>query len=132
MAVRLCDSFSMLLLSFKRGEGPWWGDSDNCLYFFGSMKDAAKEKRDEFGYDYVMSELDKAEKDGRVFWREHLSCSSSENIPRFQLMLAKAREMGAEIPEYNGQNYDAFWNIPAMRRWFASSGVKHLDTPFRI
>ena len=133
MAVKLFDSFSFLFIHFKRGDGVWRGDDKNSLYFFGSMREAAIARKDEFGYDYVMSELDKAEKDGRVFWREHIYLMDEGNRETFQRMLAKAREMGAEIPEWNelSKHYDAFWNIPAMRKFF-ESGAKNLDTPFRI
>lgn len=133
MAVRLCDSFSYLLIHFKRGDGVWWGDDKNCLYFFGSMRQGAEKRHEEFGYDYVMSELDKAEKEGRVFWRENEYLPDPLNALTFQKMLAKAREMGAEIPEWSMANHSAaFWNIPVMRRFFEETNTKNLDTIFRI
>ena len=98
------------------------------------MEIAATQKKEEFGYDYVMAELDKAKKDGRVFWRQYPNLVSSENSETFLKMLQKAREMGAEIPEWNygSEHFDAYWNIPAMRKFFNESGAKNLDTPFRI
>jgi hypothetical protein len=62
-----------------------------------------------------------------VFRRSPGSRSVQEEaeIQRFQNTLQKAREMGANIPEwdYHSTHYDAYWNIPAMRKFLGDSVI---------
>jgi hypothetical protein len=130
--VKLYDSFSYLLIMIKRGE--FEGDTPESLYHFGctqTLEGIMKTVRNcEFPLERlgtVLEMLVAAEAQGRVSWRSPGSAlmSRSQEIQRFQNTLQKAREMGADIPEwdYHSTHYDAYWNIPAMRKFLGDSVI---------
>lgn len=125
--VKFYDSFSYLLGQIKRGEFP--GDAPNHLYHFGctgtleGVMDTVRSY--EFPEDKIAGVLEMlafAAQDGRVSWRMSQTLGKSEQS-RFRSTLRKAREMGAEIPDWDqhSKHYDAYWNIPAMRRFLGNS-----------
>lgn len=130
--VKLYDSFSYLLMMIKRGE--FEGDTPESLYHFactGTIEGVMSTvKNYEFPVEKleaVMEMLVVAEAQGRVSWRSPGSRSvmGDAEIQRFQNTLQKAREMGAQIPEwdYHSRHYDAYWNIPAMRTFLGDSVI---------
>jgi hypothetical protein len=124
------DSFSGLLTLIKQGR--FSGDSPNRLYYFscsgtlGGLTSAVQSSRfPENKVVEVLEMLVEAERDNRVSWRTDPSSEDYEDCERtrFCRMLHRAREMGAVIPFWNpfSEHYDAYWNLPAMRRFLGNS-----------
>lgn len=128
--VKLYDSFSYLLLMIKHGE--FEGDTPESLYHFGCTGTLEGVMDTVRNYEFPMERLEQvlemlvaAEAQGRVSWRSPGSRSVRDEaeVQRFRNTLQKAREMGANIPEWNyhSRHYDAYWNIPAMRDFLGNS-----------
>lgn len=129
MKPNLADSFSLLLVAIR--DGKFNGDCPNTFYYFGCMKSMQAVFSTVEGYDFpqemlpsVLEMLDKAEKDGRVFWRENDNYFRQGEYDRFNNLLAAMRKVNPNIPNWGGihsSSCDAFWNIPEMRRFLGDS-----------
>lgn len=126
--VRLNDSFSYLLRRVRRGE--FQGDTPRDIYYFGCARDKEAIASTVRNYDFpvellpgVLAMLAGAEAEGRVSWKIEARYGSLVEQDRFRVMLDKARSMGAMIPDWDEclEHRDAYWNIPAMRRFLEDS-----------
>lgn len=78
--------------------------------------------------DAVLKRLETAESEGRLSFRNGNYLRSLREVERFQNTLVALRKLGAEIPEWDpdSTHFDAFWNVPAMRRFLGGS-VKYAN-----
>lgn len=95
------NSFSKLLNRVAQDDIEF-NDDPNNLYYFGCSKSGIEQtiengKIPKFIANDIVSEIEKAERFGRVFWKE---MDEEENLKRFHLFLEKMREMGIKnVPD---------------------------------
>lgn len=124
----LFDSFGYLLILFR--EGKFKGDAPHHVYHFNTFLEGAKDPDVDYSGQYkvspedidgILKDLETAESEGRLQWRRGLT--SQDELGRFLNTLVALRKLGAEIPEWSPSvvHFDAFWNVPAMRRFLKDS-----------
>ena len=126
----LFDSFGYLLTLFR--EGKFKGDAPHHVYHFSTRREGIHDPVTDYSglygvspedIDNILKGLETAESEGRLSFRGGEYLQSREAVERFQNTLAALRNLGAEIPEWypSTTHFNAFWNIPSMRRFLGDS-----------